>query len=327
MPSVRIGTRGSALARWQANHVKERLERALGIEIQLSIIATAGDMSSRPLPEIGSAAGGKGLFVKEIEEALLDGRVSIAVHSAKDLPSVETDGLRLAAFLEREDPRDAFLTRDGSGLAGLPRGARVGTSSLRRMAQVRSRRPDVALIDLRGNVDTRVRKLDEGRYDGIVLALAGLKRMGLAGRASEILDLEPMLPAVGPGAMAVETRADDPLARRIAAAMDHPPTRAAVEAERGFLATLNGGCQLPVAAHARVDGAVLRLDALIAAPWNGAGAPVSAAEARDSAAAIVRGSRSGPVDAPTALGRSLAEELLARGGAEILAAVHAGRPA
>ena len=301
---IRIGTRGSALALWQANHVKARLEQALGEKVELEIIKTSGDKNTeRPLAEIGAAAGGKGLFVKEIEEALLDRRVSVAVHSSKDLPSKLADGLAIAAFPEREDPRDALLVRGGAkSLEALPRGAKVGTSSLRRIAQLKSLRADVETLDLRGNVDTRVRKLEDGRYDAIILAIAGLKRMGLAARANALIPTEQMLPAVGQGAIAVETRAGDEVAARVARALDHEPTRRAVEAERAFLATLDGGCQVPVAAHATLDGGELRLRGLI-----------GAADGR-----VVRGVRRGKAADGPALGRALGEELLAKGGRALL---------
>ncbi len=308
MSDVKIGTRGSALALWQARHVQSRLGAA-GIACELEIIKTSGDKNTeRPLSEIGAAAGGKGLFVKEIEEALLDHRISIAVHSGKDLPSSVTKGLAIAAFLEREDPRDALLSKDGLRLDALPQGARLGTSSLRRASQALAARPDLQILDLRGNVDTRVRKLDEGKYDAIVLALAGLKRMGLADRVTHPIETGVMLPAVAQGAMAVETRADDPLRGKIAEVLDHAATRAAVTAERAFLARLEGGCQLPVAGHARVEGNEIVLEGLIAAP-----------PAPGTATRVLRRTARG-TDAER-LGRDLAESLLFSGGRDILASV------
>ncbi|HVO31654.1 MAG TPA: hydroxymethylbilane synthase [bacterium] len=308
-----IGTRGSALALWQAKHVQAALTEKIGAEVVLELIKTSGDKNTeQPLSEIGAAAGGKGLFVKEIEEALLAKKVDLAVHSSKDLPSVLAPGLVVAAFLTREDARDALLIRPGvlaSGLSDLPRGAKVGTSSLRRAAQLLSLRPDLEILDLRGNVDTRVRKLEEGRYDAIVLAHAGLKRMGLAGHVTQLFDVKEMVPAVGQGAVAVEVRAGEPVEARIRAALDDAATRGALEAERGFLARLGAGCTLPVAAHARVRGSDVSIDGLI-----------SARPARGSAPAFVRAQKSGPVTGAAEVGKSLAEELLAKGGTKLLAA-------
>lgn len=305
---VRIGTRGSALALWQANHIKALLEPVLG-PIELTIIKTSGDKNQTdPLSKIGASAGGKGLFVKEIEEALLDRSVSIAVHSSKDLPSVLPDGLLLAAFPPREDPRDALLSKGGNTLGSLPKGAVIGTSSLRRMTQIKAVRPDLECADLRGNVDTRVRKLDEGGYHAIVLAVAGLKRLGFAHRISGYLGPPEMIPAVGQGALGIEMRADDPLREKVAAALDHPQTRAAVEAERSFLATLEGGCTIPVGAYAQVDSAGrLSIEGLIASPTT-----------------IVRGTDAAAMSDAAVLGRRLAENLLAKGGREILELIRSG---
>lgn len=317
---LKIGTRGSALALWQARHVKALLEPVLG-PIELEIIKTSGDKNTlQPLSEIGALAGGKGLFVKEIEEALLAKRVSIAVHSGKDLPSSVTPGLAIAAWPEREDPRDALLAKTPVTLATLAPGARVGTSSLRRASQLLALRPDLDVHDLRGNVDTRVRKLDEGGYDAILLALAGLKRMGLGARATVLLDaVTEMVPAVAQGALAIETRADDPLRETIARALDHAATRSAVEAERAFLARLEGGCQLPVAAHATLSATgELRLEARIAAP------PVRGA--RGVRPAIVSARASAPAAEAVRLGRDLAERMLADGGGELLAATRGAPP-
>ena len=315
--AIRIGTRGSALALWQANHVKARLEPVLG-PIELEIIKTTGDRNQTdPLSKVG----GKGLFVKEIEEALLEKRVSIAVHSAKDLPSVLPEGLVIAAFPEREDPRDALLVRHGgkATLASLPTGARVGTSSLRRMAQLKAAREDLVTADLRGNVDTRIRKLDAGEFDAIVLAVAGLVRLGFGDRIGGHLGPPEMIPAVGQGALGIEMRGDDPLLAKVAGALDHPATRSAVEAERAFLATLEGGCTVPVAAHASLSGERLELEGLIASPFD---EPVPGSSAR-----AIRASRSGdPADA-VELGRGLAETLLRHGGREILDAVRAAAAA
>lgn len=310
MASVKIGTRGSALALWQSNHVKALLEPVLG-PIELVIIKTSGDKNqSDPLSKIGAAAGGKGLFVKEIEEALLDRSVSIAVHSSKDLPSVLPKGLSIAAFPEREDPRDALVSKGGISLAELKKGANVGTSSLRRLAQLKAMRPDLVCSDLRGNVDTRLRKLDEGQHDAIVLAVAGLKRLGFAHRITGYLGPPEMIPAVGQGALGIEMRDDDPLRAKVAAALDHAATRAAVECERAFLAQMEGGCTIPVAAHATVADGRVSVEGLIASPGDGRN--------------IVRGAEAGDVGQAASLGRTLAESLLSRGGREILEALSGG---
>src|SRR5690349_19684528 len=253
-----IASRGSQLALWQARWVEAQL-KSLGHDCRIEIIKTTGDkINDVPLAKVGT----KGLFTKEIEEALLDGSAGLAVHSLKDLPTELPEGLVLAAVPEREDPRDAII---GKRLDELPQGAKVGTSSLRRAAQLRRLRPDLVIESVRGNVDTRLRKLDEGRYDSILLAAAGLKRLGWGGRIAEILDPHVMCSAVGQGALAIETRAEG-AGREACAALDHPSTRAAVTAERGVLATLGGGCQVPIGAHATVDGGRLRLFAIVVAP-------------------------------------------------------------
>lgn len=257
---VRVGARGSALSRAQTGWVRRRLAEALGAAdvdaaVPLLVITTTGDrIQDRRLMELG----GKALFTKEIEAALLEGRIDAAVHSAKDLPADSPDGLTLAAFPEREDPRDALLARDGAGLLDLPRGARVGTASLRRQAQLLAVRPDLDIIMLRGNVDSRLGRLDAGEMDAIVLALAGLKRLGLADRPLQPLD--PLLapPAPGQGALALQTRAADaqaPWAR----ALDHPATRLTLAAERGALEALEGSCRTAMGAHARLEGGRLTL--------------------------------------------------------------------
>ncbi len=307
-----LGTRGSALAMWQARHVQTLLERTLSVVVELAIIKTSGDKNTaQPLSEIGALAGGKGLFVKEIEEALLARQVDLAVHSSKDLPSSLTEGLAIAAFLEREDARDALLVRPGrgTGFAQLPRGAKVGTSSLRRAAQIRSLRPDLETLDLRGNVDTRVRKLGEGQYDAIVLAHAGLKRMGLGKHVTQLFSVDEMLPAVGQGAIGVEVRAGEALEAQIRAALEHAPTRVALDAERGFLAHLGGGCQVPVGAHATLRGTEVFLSALISQ------VPTAGREPR-----IVRGRKKGEAVNAAAIGAALAAEMLANGGKALLEA-------
>src|SRR6266581_3044034 len=247
-----IGSRGSQLALWQARWVQGRLA-ALGMESCIEIIKTTGDrITSVPL----SSVGGKGLFTKEIEEALLARQVDLAVHSLKDLPTAIPAGLQITAIPEREDPRDAIV---GRRLAELSKGARVGTSSLRRSAQLRRMRPDLQVESVRGNVDTRLRKLDEGQYAAIVLAAAGLMRLGWSGRIAEALEPAVMCPAVGQGALAVETRAGENVCQRL----DHGETRAAVTAERAVLSALGGGCLTPIGAHARVAGDRLHLLAIV----------------------------------------------------------------
>jgi hydroxymethylbilane synthase len=263
-----IGSRGSKLALWQSEWVRSRLrELRPEAEIRIEIIKTSGDvMLNVPLATIG----GKGVFTKELEEALLAGEIDLAVHSLKDLPTTLPDTLSITAITEREDARDALVLREGdatrhNSLGGLPRGAIVGTSSLRRQAQLKHLRPDVRIKDLRGNVDTRLRKLDEGGYDAIILASAGLRRLGFERRINAAIGHEEMLPAVGQGALGIETRAGDARTEALVALLDHAPTRAACTAERALLFALGGGCQVPIAAHAVVNGASLRLEALVAA--------------------------------------------------------------
>src|ERR1051326_8119808 len=246
-----IGSRGSQLALWQAKWIGARLAER-GQETRIEIIKTTGDkITDVPLAKVGT----KGLFTKEIEEALLDGRIDLAVHSLKDLPTEIPTGLTIAAIPQREDARDALV---GARLSDLPAGAKVGTSSLRRAAQLRAVRPDLVIESVRGNLDTRVRKRDEGQYVAIVLAVAGLTRLGWADRIAEILQPDVMCPAVGQGALGIETRTEG-AAREICGALDHGPTRAAVTAERAVLASLGGGCQVPIGAYAELAGSALRL--------------------------------------------------------------------
>ncbi len=265
---LRVGTRGSALARWQTEHVIRRLREAWpNLSCEAIVLRTQGDRRHKtPLPLIG----GKGLFTAELEAALRDGTIHLAVHSLKDLPTELADDLTLAAILPREDPHDVLISRHGYTLDTLPEGAAVGTSSPRRAAQLLARRPDLRILDLRGNVDTRVRKaLDpEGPYDAIVLARAGLARLSLLEHVTQVLPLEVMLPAPGQGALAVQTRAEDDLVRALVGALDDPATRAAVAAERAFLAALGGGCAVPVAAYALVDeaGKTLTLHGRVLSP-------------------------------------------------------------
>jgi hydroxymethylbilane synthase len=294
-----IASRGSQLALWQAHWVSGQLAAA-GRESRIEIIKTTGDkITDVPLAKVGT----KGLFTKEIEEALLDGRADLAVHSLKDLPTELPEGLVLAAVPEREDPRDAIV---GKRLAELPRGAKVGTSSLRRSAQLRKLRPDLVVESVRGNLDTRLRKLDEGRYDAILLAAAGLKRLGWADRIAEILEPSVMCSAVGQGALAIETRASG-AGRMACAPFDHPDTHAAVTAERGVLGALGGGCQVPIGARATVHDGRLHLEAIVASP---------------DGSELIRGESEGPAAGAEAIGRALGEELLARGARRILEAVY-----
>jgi len=260
-----IGSRGSKLALWQSEWVRARLEE-MGARVRIEVIKTKGDvMRDVPLATIG----GQGAFTKEIEVALLDGRIDVAVHSLKDLPTVNPEGLSITATPEREDARDALVLRpdagaNGATLKSLPEGSVVGTSSLRRIAQLKHLRPDVRVKDLRGNVDTRLRKLDSGEYDALILASAGLRRLGFGGRISAAIETDVMLPAVSQGSLGVQTRAGDSETNALVSRLDHPQTRAAVVAERSLLRKLGGGCQVPIAAHAVVLGRELRLDGLVA---------------------------------------------------------------
>lgn len=294
-----LGTRGSALAIAQARFVRDALvARNPGVHLTELVISTTGD-ERRDVPL--AAIGGQGVFVAEIERALADGRVDIAVHSAKDLPSAIAPGLRLAAFLERADPRDVLLSRAGV-LAELPRGARVGTSSPRRACQLRAARPDLTLLDLRGNVDTRIARLDRGDYDAIVLAAAGIVRIGMAHRVTEWFGADVMLPMVAQGAIAIETRGEDDEAIALAAALDHSDTSVAVSAERAFLARLGAGCSAPLAAHATVSGDQVMISGMI-----------GAADGRQ-----VRGTAAGPRLSAVSLGTELAEQLITGGGEQLM---------
>ncbi len=261
---LRIGTRGSPMALYQAGLVRDRLCTAHpGLAAELVVIRTTGDrVQTRLLAEIG----GKGLFTKEIEEALFDRRIDLAVHSLKDMETVLPAGLEIGAVLARDDPRDALISRSGGGLADLPRGARIGTASLRRRAQLLRWRGDLDVLPIRGNVDTRLGKLAAGEFDALVLALCGLERLGKAEVASEILAPELMLPAVGQGALAIECRAGDPGLQQLLAPLDDPASAACVAAERAMLAALDGSCRTPIAGLATITGDRLSLDALLLAP-------------------------------------------------------------
>ena len=281
---LRIGSRGSPLALVQAREVQSRLAAAAAIDparIEIKVIRTTGDVvQDRPLAD----AGGKGLFTKEIEEALLAGAIDLAVHSSKDLPTVLPAGLILACFLPREDARDAFIGRNAKTLHELPRGAVVGTASPRRQAFVRRLRPDVRVVTLRGNVETRLRKLDAGEVDATLLAVAGLKRLGLLSAATAILDVDEFIPAVGQGAIGIETRADDTKTRALVAAIDDADTACAVAAERAFLAVLDGSCRTPIGGHATITGEKLRFRGIIVKP-DGSEAFEALREGRREAAA------------------------------------------
>jgi hydroxymethylbilane synthase len=296
-----IGTRGSALALWQAEHVRRLLRERTGADAAIIVIKTAGDRAADvPFGQVGT----KGMFLKEIEDALLDGRVDLAVHSLKDVPTELPAGLTLAAFLEREDVRDALVSRTGAGLGALPPGARVGTSSLRRQSQLRAYRADIEVAELRGNVDTRLGRLDRGDYDAIVLAKAGLDRLELAPRITEILPVKISLPAAGQGALTVEARADDAELLERLSQLDHAETRASVTAERTLLAALGGGCQIPVGAWARIENRELVLDAAVLSP---------------DGSDCLRRQAAGRADRPEELGRNLAAALISDGADRILA--------
>jgi hydroxymethylbilane synthase len=296
---LRLGTRGSRLALIQAEEVAAPL-RARGVEVEIAVIRTSGDR----LAQVALADfGGKALFVEEIEDALLEGRIDLAVHSLKDVPGRLPAGLCLAAFPPRADAADALVTRDGRTLAELPAGAAVGTSSLRRQVLLRARRPDVRGEPIRGNVDTRLRKLEDGQYDALVLAMAGLARLGLALPGARRLAVEEFMPAVGQGTIAVEARAEDRDTLAILSAVDHTDSRVQAEAERAFVERLDASCHAPVAGHAQLAGGALSVTGMVA----------SADGARMLTASV-----SGPASAARGLGEKLADELLARGARALL---------
>lgn len=301
-----IGSRGSKLALTQARFVQSELERVVpSVEIRIEIITTSGDVKTEPLAVIG----GTGVFTKELEDALLSRRIDLAVHSLKDLPTIIPDGLTIAAICKREDPRDALVLNQTKGSAtnpsldSLPQQAIVGTSSPRRLAQLKQLRKDLVIEEVRGNVDTRLRKLDEGRYDGLILACAGLNRLGLANRISSALSTEQMLPSPGQGALGIETRADDVDTIAAVTELDHKFTKLACTAERSFLRSLGGGCQLPIAAYASVRDKKIKLDGLVADVQG---------------ERIVRDRVSGSFAEAEQLGTALAERVLANGARELL---------
>ncbi|MDY6837778.1 MAG: hydroxymethylbilane synthase [Thermodesulfobacteriota bacterium] len=303
MGVIRIGTRGSALAVWQAEWVRSQL-LALYPEQEVEVvrIKTTGDkITDVPLAQVG----GKGLFVKEIETALLEGRVDLAVHSMKDMPAEIPPGLCIGAIPKRENPSDVLISRNGHCFNDLPKGAQVGSSSLRRGAQVRHQRPDIKIHPLRGNLDTRIRKLKTGSLDAIIVAAAGVRRLGLEAHITEYIPESTMLPAIGQGALSIETR-EDKDSLQLVSAIDHRETRLAVESERAFLGRLEGGCQVPIAAKANVDGDRIFLTGLVA---------------EVDGTVLLRDEITGPVRKHEELGVELANMLLEKGGAEILRSI------
>jgi hydroxymethylbilane synthase len=298
---IKIGTRGSKLALWQANWVQSVLkQKSPSQAVELVTIKTQGDkILDVPLAKVG----GKGLFVKEIEQALLARRIDIAVHSMKDMPADIPEGLYIGAIPERENPLDVFISRSGAGFNELAGGSVVGTSSLRRSAQLHYARPDMVTQPIRGNLDTRLKKLESENFDALVLAAAGVKRLNLEHKITEYLDPELMLPAIGQGALCIEIRKDDSIVGSLVASLDHAATRAAVTAERAFLKRLEGGCQVPIAGHGRISENQFTLTGLVA---------------EVDGTRVIKGEKSGPLNASTSIGIELAEELLAKGADKIL---------
>lgn len=296
-----IGTRGSQLALWQANWVKSEIEKNFpGTSVSLEIIKTKGDkILDVPLAKVG----GKGLFVKEIEDALLEKRVDLAVHSMKDMPAEIPEGLCIAAIPERENPLDVLISRNGLKIDELPEGSKIGTSSLRRMSQIAAIRPDLQILSLRGNLDTRIKKLEAGEFDAIILAAAGVRRLGLSEKISQYIDPQIMLPASGQGALCIETRENDPKTAEIVRSLNHETTASAVIAERAFLHRLEGGCQVPIAAHAKVNGDLIEMEGLVS----------------DVKGTIIfKSALTGKTDEAAEIGRKLADILLEKGAKKIL---------
>jgi hydroxymethylbilane synthase len=301
---IRLGSRGSKLALWQAEFIQFEIERRTGRKVEITRIKTTGDMIlDVPLARVG----GKGLFVKEIEEALLSGVIDLAVHSMKDVPTELPDRLAIVAITRREDPRDAFLSVKYRKFEELPPGAKLGTSSLRRQTQLLGLRPDLSVETLRGNLDTRIRKMEEGRYDAIILAAAGLRRLGWEAKITEYISEEMSLPAIGQGALGIEIRVDDRDTREAVSFLNDRDTAFAVRAERGFLKRLEGGCQVPIASYGRTEGDGIFLEGMVGRP---------------DGSEIIRGNARGSTSDPEALGAGLAEQLLARGAKEILDEVY-----
>ncbi len=299
--TIKIGTRGSKLALWQANWVKSSLEiKHPFLSIELEIIKTKGDkILDVPLAKVG----GKGLFVKEIEEALIDGRIDLAVHSMKDMPGDIPDGLCIGAIPEREIPQDVLISRHKKPLLELAPGAKIGTSSLRRKSQLLHTRPDLIVLPLRGNLDTRLNKLETENLDAIVLAAAGVKRLGLESRITEYLDENIMLPAVGQGALCIEVRENDPVVEPIVASLEHPHTRTVILGERAFLNRLEGGCQVPIAAYGKIDKNIFTLAGLVATV---------------DGKTLFKETLTGPEDSSESIGIKLAERLISMGAEEII---------
>jgi hydroxymethylbilane synthase len=306
---LRIATRKSPLALWQANHVRDTLmARHPGLDVELFTMTTQGDkILDTPLAKVG----GKGLFVKELELGILEGRADLAVHSMKDVPVEFPQGLGLAAILEREDPRDVLISNAFSSIDALPEGARVGTSSLRRQCQLRARRPDLEVLDLRGNVNTRLAKLDNGDYDAILLAAAGVKRMGWEDRITELLPPEQFLPAIGQGAIGIEIRVADERMSRVVNALNDEQTATRIRAERALNERLQGGCQVPIAGYSEISQGVIVLRALVGRP---------------DGTELVQGVISGKPEDAEELGQVLADDLLSRGAKQILDDLYAEAP-
>jgi hydroxymethylbilane synthase len=305
--TVKIATRKSPLALWQAEEVARRLVEAHpGLEVELVRMVTRGDkILDSPLAKVG----GKGLFVKELEQGMLDGRADLAVHSMKDVPVEFPDGLHLPVVLSREDPRDAFVSERYASLAELPADARVGTSSLRRQLQLRERHPELRIADLRGNVNTRLKKLDDGEFDAIILAAAGLKRLGFEARITALLSPEESLPAIGQGAIGIECRRDDTRINGLVEVLSDSETQVRVRAERAMNARLQGGCQVPIAGYAELDGERLQLRGLVGHP---------------DGQRVYRATHAGPANQPEDLGQRVAEDLLGQGAGQILSELGLG---
>ncbi len=304
-----IGSRGSKLALWQSNHIKDRLEALTGLPVEIKVIRTTGDkILDVPLAKVG----GKGLFTKEIEVELADGRVDLAVHSMKDVPTELPEGLVIAAMPPRADPRDAIVSGERYDLESLPQAARVGTSSLRRCSQLRALRPDVVIVDVRGNLDTRMRKAETGELDAVILAAAGITRMGWADRITHYIEADQMVSAVGQGAIGIEVRADDAFMADVMTRIADPETMACVTAERVVMRTLEGGCQVPIGAYARIVGRHMHMDAVVGSV---------------DGATIIRYALEGEATEPEMLGAAMVDRLLDLGAGEVLAEVRAAAEA
>lgn len=307
MKPIRIGTRGSLLAKWQAEFVRKRIFQTTGVEPEIVIVKTTGDnMQQAPFSQIG----GKGVFIKELEQALLEEHIDLAVHSVKDIPTDVPSRLCFPAVCRRDDTRDCLISGKGEALDKLRRGARVGTSSLRRQSQLRHLRPDLDVRELRGNVDTRVRKVDSGEYEAIVLAKAGLDRLGMSSRITEVLSPDVCMPAVGQGAIAVQARIKDEELGEALAPLDDNETRQSIVAERALLGALEGGCQVPLGAWARFERNQLTMDAVVCSP---------------DGANYIRQRATGPTDQPRELGQQLAQMLIDAGAGTILEEVYRAR--